>query len=102
MIRNSTKISAKLSLQKLITNWCVDWSTVVNGTTIDDASANFCRYLARDQFVPVRVRGMATYPPWFTAEIKNIITEKKIAHKCYQLTRNVTEEEAYGKYVQIT
>ena len=103
----------------LINNYLLncDWETIMLNTDLNANVANFYSVLYNcfDMFVPIKKSFFSShYPVWFSKELKNIITQKKIAHKLYKqsgspadyakfsslrLKANFLSKDCYSNYV---
>uniref|UniRef100_A0A6P7H9W2 Uncharacterized protein LOC114347995 n=1 Tax=Diabrotica virgifera virgifera TaxID=50390 RepID=A0A6P7H9W2_DIAVI len=68
----------------------INWHKYLNLNDINTAVHNFYHIMsmALNLFVPKKKSKVSTFPKWFNAELRNLIIQKKIAHKNYKNTGN--------------
>lgn len=68
----------------------VDWSSLYECKYVDYALQIFYDtvYYAISIFVPIKRFKSSHFPPWFSSELKSLVTHKKIAHRNFKMTGN--------------
>lgn len=77
----------------------VDWSAALRGLAVDDAVTAFYNhiYVAMGFFVPAYRIRTSCYPSWFSADLKRLIVQKKIAHALYKRTNERDDYLAFSQ-----
>ncbi|KAJ8982416.1 hypothetical protein NQ317_017218 [Molorchus minor] len=67
-----------------------DWEMYLNTRDVNEAVQKFYDYvyIGIAMFVPLKKFKTSNYPKWFTAELRHLVTDKKIAHRHYVTTKN--------------
>lgn len=68
----------------------VDWRVYLNSMDVNRQTEKFYEliYMGIAMFVPLKKFKTSHFPKWFTAELRNLVVSKKIAHKNYIISKN--------------
>ena len=74
-----------------------DWDLLLE-CDITEALNRFYKVVnaALDSFVPIRKSRKPKFPLWYSAELKNCIFEKKIAHRKFKISKSENDYQAFS------
>lgn len=76
----------------------INWTTVFHDTnSIDDMLTSFYNKLKEilHKNIPIREHKLSNFPSWVSPELKNLIFDKKIAHKLYKINHTNTYKNTF-------
>lgn len=76
----------------------VDWNAEFSGLNIDDCIQFFYSvvYGLIDKYTPKRIIAGKSFPPWFSKDLIDLISEKKKYHVLYKSTRSLKNYMAFS------